>query len=83
MRRKVTLIPGEGIGPEVAHAARWVIDAAGVAIEWEEVSPRVHAKEVETELPYARVVEVMDACRAAGIERIGIMTVLGQNGRDS
>lgn len=25
-------------------------------------------------LPYARVVEVMDACRAAGIERIGIVT---------
>jgi len=25
-------------------------------------------------LPYQRVVEVMDACRAAGIERIGIVT---------
>ncbi len=25
-------------------------------------------------LPYARVVEVMDACRAAGIERIGVVT---------
>ena len=33
MRRKVTLIPGEGIGPEVAQAARRIIDAAGVAIE--------------------------------------------------
>src|SRR5712692_10097326 len=65
MRRKVTLIPGEGIGPEVAHAARWVIDAAGVAIEWEEVSPRVHAKEVETELPYARVVESVRRNRVA------------------
>ncbi len=26
-------------------------------------------------LPYARVVEVMDACRAAGVERIGVVTV--------
>lgn len=25
-------------------------------------------------LGYARVVEVMDACRAAGIERIGVVT---------
>lgn len=33
----VTLIPGDGIGPEVAEAARRVIDATGVAIEWETV----------------------------------------------
>ncbi len=35
MTYKVTLIPGDGIGPEVAKAARKVIDAAGVDIEWE------------------------------------------------
>ncbi len=28
----VTLIPGDGVGPELAEAARRVIDAAGVAI---------------------------------------------------
>jgi isocitrate dehydrogenase (NAD+) len=33
---RVTLIPGDGIGPEVASAARTVIDAAGVGIEWVE-----------------------------------------------
>src|SRR6266705_1137501 len=32
---RVTLIPGDGIGPEVAGAARRVIDATGVRIEWE------------------------------------------------
>jgi isocitrate dehydrogenase len=32
----VTLIPGDGIGPEVVQAARRVIDAAGVSIAWEE-----------------------------------------------
>lgn len=31
----VTLIPGDGIGPEVAAAAKTVIDAAGIDIEWE------------------------------------------------
>lgn len=33
----VTLIPGDGIGPEVAEAARRVIDATGVEIVWETV----------------------------------------------
>jgi isocitrate dehydrogenase (NAD+) len=35
MTYRVTLIPGDGIGPEVTDAARRVIDATGVEIEWE------------------------------------------------
>src|SRR5687768_8439592 len=31
----VTLIPGDGIGPEVTAATRKVVEALGVAIEWE------------------------------------------------
>ena len=31
----VTLLPGDGIGPEVSHAAVRVLDAAGAEIEWE------------------------------------------------
>ncbi|MCL6635902.1 MAG: isocitrate/isopropylmalate dehydrogenase family protein, partial [Peptococcaceae bacterium] len=31
------LIPGDGIGPEIAEAARRVIDATGVPIQWETV----------------------------------------------
>lgn len=34
----VTLIPGDGIGPEVAGAVKKIIDATGVAINWEEVN---------------------------------------------
>ena len=33
----VTLIPGDGIGPDVTRAARIVIEAAGAGIEWEVV----------------------------------------------
>jgi isocitrate dehydrogenase (NAD+) len=33
---RVTLIPGDGIGPEVAAAARLVLDAADVGISWVE-----------------------------------------------
>jgi isocitrate dehydrogenase (NAD+) len=35
--RRVTLIPGDGIGPEVTEAAVRVVAAAGVEIEWERV----------------------------------------------
>lgn len=37
MSHKVTLIPGDGIGPEVARAAQKCIEATGVNIVWEEV----------------------------------------------
>jgi isocitrate dehydrogenase (NAD+) len=36
MAHKITLIPGDGIGPEVTEAARRCIEATGVKIEWEE-----------------------------------------------
>jgi isocitrate dehydrogenase (NAD+) len=35
MTHRVTLIPGDGIGPELADATRRVLDAAGVEIDWE------------------------------------------------
>src|SRR5437588_3837491 len=35
MAHRVTLIPGDGIGPEVTSAAVRIIDASGVKIEWE------------------------------------------------
>ena len=31
---QVVLIPGDGIGPEVVAAARRVVEASGVAIDW-------------------------------------------------
>ena len=34
---RVTLIQGDGIGPEVTGAALRVIEAAGVSIDWDEV----------------------------------------------
>jgi isocitrate dehydrogenase len=36
MSHRVTLIPGDGVGPEITAATRRVIEATGVAIEWEE-----------------------------------------------
>src|SRR6266850_6033917 len=37
MAHQITLIPGDGIGPEVADATVRAIDATGVTVEWERV----------------------------------------------
>src|SRR6266496_1758195 len=36
MRHRITLIPGDGIGPEVASAVVRIIEASKVEVEWEE-----------------------------------------------
>src|SRR5206468_1120584 len=36
MSTKVTLIPGDGIGPSISRATVRLLDAAGAAITWEE-----------------------------------------------
>ncbi len=43
MAHQATLIPGDGIGPEVAEATVRAIDAAGVEIEWERVQAGTRA----------------------------------------
>ncbi len=43
--RKITLIPGDGIGPEVVDSVVRVIEAARVKIEWEKVEAGAHALE--------------------------------------
>lgn len=43
MAYKVTLIPGDGIGPEVAMAMKKCLDVTGVKIDWEEQPAGEHA----------------------------------------
>lgn len=45
MTHRITLIPGDGTGPELAEAARRVIDATGVKIDWEVVDAGVDVME--------------------------------------
>jgi len=40
MAAKVTLIPGDGVGPEVARATTRLLGAAGAQIDWEEVEAK-------------------------------------------
>ncbi len=59
MGHKVTLIRGDGIGPEVAEATRRVVDATGVKIDWDPQDAGVEVNEREgTPLP-ERVLDSM------------------------
>jgi isocitrate dehydrogenase (NAD+) len=54
---KITLIPGDGTGPEIAEATRRVLEATGVSIEWDVQDAGVDVMEREgTPLP-DRVIE--------------------------
>lgn len=45
MPHHITLIPGDGIGPEVARATQRVLEATGVSIQWEEMPAGLAAVE--------------------------------------
>ncbi|MEM4408771.1 MAG: isocitrate/isopropylmalate family dehydrogenase, partial [Candidatus Caldarchaeum sp.] len=40
---RITLIPGDGIGPEIIDAARRIIEATGVKIDWETIPAGMEA----------------------------------------
>jgi isocitrate dehydrogenase (NAD+) len=48
MKHTVTLLPGEGIGPEVSAATQRVLDASGVKIEWEILGARAENTDKKT-----------------------------------
>ncbi|MFA6378311.1 MAG: isocitrate/isopropylmalate dehydrogenase family protein [Candidatus Omnitrophota bacterium] len=59
MSYKITLLPGDGIGPEVSLAMKQCLDATGVAIDWEEEIVGEHAiKKYGTPLPAQAVASV-------------------------
>jgi len=65
MAHRVTLIPGDGIGPEVAEAARRVIEATGVEIQWDMQEAGAAVMRTEgTPLP-ERVLRSIEATRTA------------------
>jgi isocitrate dehydrogenase (NAD+) len=68
---RVTLIPGDGVGPELAEASTRVLEAAGVALEWERVEAGAAVIERHgTPLPD----EVLDSIRATGVALKGPLT---------
>ena len=71
MSYKVTLIPGDGIGPEVTSAARLVAASTGVAIDWEVAQAgEVAIQKSGTPLPD----EVLDSIKRNGLALKGPIT---------
>ena len=61
MTYAVTFIPGDGIGPEVAWAARRCLEATGVAFRWEErIAGEAAIKPFGTPLPEETLQSVRD-----------------------
>ncbi|MBZ5576536.1 MAG: NAD-dependent isocitrate dehydrogenase [Acidobacteriia bacterium] len=63
MTHQVTLIPGDGIGPEVADATVRAVTATGVEIEWERVEAGVNALEEYGELLPSEVFASLEMSR--------------------
>ncbi|MEO0603906.1 MAG: isocitrate/isopropylmalate dehydrogenase family protein [Myxococcota bacterium] len=71
MKHRVTLIEGDGIGPEVTGAAAQVLEAAGAPIEWERVVAGAGAFE---QFGHPLPDDVLDSLRR---NRIGLKGPLG------
>src|SRR5437879_3662731 len=65
MTHEVVLIPGDGIGPEVAAATRLVLDATGVDLGWEERPAGAAALETNGALLPESTLEAIRRCRTA------------------
>jgi isocitrate dehydrogenase (NAD+) len=59
------LIPGEGIGPEVAAATCRILEASGVEFDWEEIEGRTDKATVEGQLVNQAAVESVRRNRVA------------------
>ena len=60
MRHTITLIPGEGVGPEISSAVKEILLAAGVAITWDEMAAR---GDVDRRGSYAMNAELIESIR--------------------
>lgn len=68
---KVTLIPGDSVGPELARATRRLVAAAGVDITWDEVAAGRRAFEATGD---ALPAEVIASIRANGVALKGLIS---------
>jgi len=65
MAHTVCLIPGDGIGPEVAEATRRVIDASGAALEWVELPAGAAAYETHGDVLPEETVRAIERHKVA------------------
>lgn len=73
MTYRITLVPGDGIGPEITRAATRVLDATGVGFEWVEHEAGIRAYE-KTGNPLPE--ELIDSIRENKVAFKGPLTTL-------
>jgi len=65
MTHTITLIPGDGIGPEITAAVKKILTAAGVAITWDEIPPRAEFEKKGLDFLKSGVIESIQKNRVA------------------
>jgi len=65
MKHTITLVPGDGIGPEVCAAVKQILRAAGVEIAWEEIPARAEFERRGVSFLQSGVVESIRKNRVA------------------
>src|SRR6202035_2592057 len=65
MKHTITLIPGDGIGPEVSTAVKRILAATGVEIEWDEIASRAEVERRGVDFMHAGVLESIRKNRVA------------------
>lgn len=80
MKHTITLIPGDGIGPEVSKAVQDILAAAGVPISWEGTAARGEIERRGVDFMQSGVVE---SIRKNGVALKGPMTTAVASGPPS
>jgi isocitrate dehydrogenase (NAD+) len=80
MTHIVTLIPGEGIGPEVSHAVQQILEAAGAQISWADTPARADLERRGVNFMQSGVVE---SAKRNGVALKGPMTTAVAGGAPS
>jgi len=83
MKHHVTLLPGEGIGPEVSRAVRRILEAAGIQIEWEEIDARAEGTNGEVKGGPVLNQTAVDSVRRNGVALKGPMATAVAGGAPS
>jgi isocitrate dehydrogenase (NAD+) len=65
MKHTITLIPGDGIGPEVSQAVKEILAAAGVDISWEETPARAELERRGVDFMQSGVIDSIRKNRVA------------------
>jgi len=69
-RRKVTLIPGDGVGPELTGAVKHVFNQLGVPVDWDEI----HVTDMGTYFGETEIGHVVKSIEKTKVALMGVLT---------